>query len=118
VAGAIEEQPGLLGGRRLVGVAGTVSALSRVDQGLVGYDRSRIHHARLGLVAVERILGELAPLRVAQRRLRPTLEPGRADVIVGGTLVLAEAMEVLGFTELTVSESDLLDGVAGELLAR
>ena len=39
-------------------------------------------------------------------------------MIVGGALVLAEAVEVLGFGDLTVSESDLLDGVSPELLGR
>jgi hypothetical protein len=37
-------------------------------------------------------------------------------VIIGGTVVLAESMTVLGFDVLTESESDLLDGVASELL--
>ena len=35
-------------------------ALVRLDQGLVVYDRNRIHHARLSLATVERLLGELA----------------------------------------------------------
>ena len=38
-------------------------------------------------------------------------------MIIGGAVVLAEAMATLGFDELTASESDLLDGVAAELLA-
>ena len=52
---------------------------------------------------------------LAERRAWPALETERAEVIVGGTTVLAEAMLVLGFEVLTASESDLLDGVAAEL---
>jgi exopolyphosphatase/pppGpp-phosphohydrolase len=48
----------------------------------------------------------------------PALEAERADVIIGGMAVLTEAMAVLGFDALTASESDLLDGVAAELLTR
>ena len=116
VTGAIEAQPELGGAARLIGVAGTVSALVRLDQGLDHYDRSRIHHARLRLETIERLLGGLASVSLARRREWPALEVGRADVIIGGTVVLAESMTVLGFDVLTESESDLLDGVASELL--
>jgi len=116
VGKALEAQPGLGGASRLIGVAGTVSALVRLELGLVDYDRDRIHLAKLSRGAIERLLSELAAAPVAQRRDWPALEAERADVIVGGTVVLAEAMVALGFDELTASESDLLDGVASELL--
>jgi exopolyphosphatase/guanosine-5'-triphosphate,3'-diphosphate pyrophosphatase len=117
VTGAVKAHPELGAAAQLIGVAGTVSALTRLEQGLLDYDRGRIHHARLGLAAIERLLGELATLSLARRLEWPELESERADVIVGGAAVLAEAMVVLGFDQLTASESDLLDGVAAELLA-
>jgi len=117
VSGALEADPGLGEAARLIGVAGTVSALVRLEAGLVGYDRSRIHHARLSRDAVERMLAELASLSLVRRRERPALETERAEVIIGGACVLAETMVVLGFDSLTASESDLLDGVTAELLA-
>ncbi|MGA3354244.1 MAG: exopolyphosphatase [Acidimicrobiales bacterium] len=118
VAGAVRVEPGLAGAARLIGVAGTVSALVRLEQGIVEYDRSRVHHAVLSLSVIERLLGELAALSVARRVSWPALEAERADVIIGGMAVLTEAMAVLGFDALTASESDLLDGVAAELLTR
>jgi exopolyphosphatase/guanosine-5'-triphosphate,3'-diphosphate pyrophosphatase len=72
----------------------------------------------LSLSVIERLLGELAALSVARRVSWPALEAERADVIIGGMAVLTEAMAVLGFDALTASESDLLDGVAAELLTR
>lgn len=42
----------------------------------------------------------------------PCVQPGRAEVIVAGAAVVLAAMEALGFQELTVSERDLLDGLA------
>lgn len=116
VAGALQAEPALTRGRCLVGVAGTVSALVRLELGIVAYDRELIHHARLTLSSVERLLAELAALPLARRLEIPALEAERADVIIGGGLVLAESMATLGFTELTASEADLLDGVAAELL--
>jgi exopolyphosphatase/guanosine-5'-triphosphate,3'-diphosphate pyrophosphatase len=115
---ALASQPVLGLPARLIGVAGTVSALVRLDNGVVEYDRSRIHHARLSLAVIEHLLGELAAATVADRLTWPALEPERADVIIGGAVVLAEAMALLGFDALTASESDLLDGVAAELLGR
>ncbi len=117
VSRAVDDHPGLKGAARLIGVAGTVAALSRLDQGLVAYDRARIHHSHVSLAAVERLIGLLASIPLARRREWPTLAPERADVIIGGALVLAEAMTTLGFHVLTASESDLLDGIAAELLA-
>ncbi|MGD1011572.1 MAG: DUF501 domain-containing protein [Acidimicrobiales bacterium] len=117
VTAAVEANPDLRRGAQLVGVAGSVAALVRLDQGLVTYDRSRIHHAVLTRATVERLLSELAASSAASRRALPSLEPERADVIVGGAVVLAEAMDVLGFETLIASESDLLDGIVAELLA-
>jgi exopolyphosphatase/guanosine-5'-triphosphate,3'-diphosphate pyrophosphatase len=50
--------------------------------------------------------------------LRPGIEPARADVIVGGALVLAEVMVRVGIDSCVYSESDILDGVALDLLER
>ena len=116
VRGAVEAHPELGGALRLTGVAGTVAALVRLDQGILVYDRSRVHHAHLSLAAVERLIGELAAIPLPRRLERPALESERAEVIIGGATVLAEAMVVLGFEVLTASESDLLDGVVAELL--
>ncbi len=46
----------------------------------------------------------------------PTMVPGRADVICAGALVCARIAARVG-VDLTVSESDILDGVVAELLA-
>ena len=117
VAGALEASPELGGASQLIGVAGTVAALVRLDREIVPYDRDRVHHARLNLVAIEQLIGRLGAVTLARRVEWPALEIERADVIIGGASVLAEAMVALGFDVLTASESDLLDGVAAELLA-
>jgi exopolyphosphatase/pppGpp-phosphohydrolase len=41
----------------------------------------------------------------------PGVEPLRADVIVGGAIVLSEIMRRLDFDECLTSESDILDGL-------
>lgn len=108
--------PGLAAPRVMVGLAGTVSALVVLERGLERYDHDAVHGARLSRRAVERLLGELAGVPLAERRARPGLEADRAPVIVGGALVLDEVMGRLGHEELVASETDLLDGLAATLL--
>jgi exopolyphosphatase/guanosine-5'-triphosphate,3'-diphosphate pyrophosphatase len=102
--------------RLMVGLAGTVSALARLALGLISYDRDRIHHSRLTLERTQALLDELAALPVAARRELPAMEVERADVLVGGALVLAMVMDTLGHEEFLVSESDILDGMIYSLL--
>ncbi|HUY30044.1 MAG TPA: DUF501 domain-containing protein [Acidimicrobiales bacterium] len=115
---ALREHPALGDARRMVGVAGTVSTLAVLALGLARYERDAVHHSVLTREAVDRLAAELLAQRAAERTARPGVEPGRADVIAGGALVLAGVMAATGHDELVVSESDILDGIAAELLAR
>jgi len=101
----------------LVGLAGTVAALSRLDQELATYDRDRVHHHLLSREAVEKLLASLASQTAAERLERPGMEAERADVIVGGTLVLAALMRHFEIDACLTSEADILDGLAMTLLA-
>ena len=89
---------------RLVGVAGTVTTLAAVEQALPAYDAARVHGSTLSLGAVERLVGTFAALGVRERAALPGMEPKRADVILAGALVVAEAMRATGFDQLTVSD--------------
>ncbi len=91
-------------GGRLVGVAGTVTTLSAVAQALPVYDAERVHGAALARDEVEALVARLARLTVAARAALPGMEPKRADVILAGGIVVAEAMAILGFDRLTVSD--------------
>jgi exopolyphosphatase/guanosine-5'-triphosphate,3'-diphosphate pyrophosphatase len=77
----------------------------------VTYDRKAVHHYRLRRSSVERALVDLASLPASQRSGLPGIEEGRAELIVGGALVLATLMAHFGFEECLVSESDILDGL-------
>jgi exopolyphosphatase/guanosine-5'-triphosphate,3'-diphosphate pyrophosphatase len=118
VEGARSAHPVFVACKSLVGLAGTVSALTVLSLGLESYDRAAVHHARLSRAEVARLLGELTAVGVEARRARVGMEPDRADVIVGGAAVLLTLMEVLCFDELIVSESDILDGMVAELVGR
>ena len=110
------EIPGAASARRLVGLAGTVTTVAAVEQGLARYDRDRIHHFVLTRAAAEDVFRTLATEPRCDRAFNPGLEAGRVDVIVGGTAILVAVMRHFGFGECLVSESDILDGLVASLL--
>jgi exopolyphosphatase/guanosine-5'-triphosphate,3'-diphosphate pyrophosphatase len=114
--GVTADLPAFAAAATLVGLAGTVAALAAIDQGLDTYDRSRVHHYLLTREAVERMLFTLVSESTAARRRRPGVEQDRADVIVGGTVVLAALMDHFGFETCLTSEADILDGLVSSLL--
>jgi exopolyphosphatase/guanosine-5'-triphosphate,3'-diphosphate pyrophosphatase len=99
-----------------IGVAGTATQLAGVYLELAEYDRDRVHGAAIPLADVRRLLERLAGLTVEQIRALPSMHPNRADVITGGTLVLARVAARLQVPDLIISESDILDGIALALM--
>ena len=96
----------------VVGVAGTITSLAALDVGLDEYDRDRVDGHVLGVDGLERQLGRLAAVPVAERRKIRPLDPERAPVIVAGAVIAREVLGFFGVGELDVSERDILDGAA------
>lgn len=100
---------------RLIGLAGTVSTLSMLDQGLAAYSWGKVHHAVLERATVEHWRRTLAREPAAARAQRAGMVAGRQDVIVAGAIVLEAVMRRFGFDRCLVSESDILDGLVASL---
>jgi exopolyphosphatase/guanosine-5'-triphosphate,3'-diphosphate pyrophosphatase len=111
----VRELPAVLGARRFVGLAGTVSTVAAVEQGLAEYDTDRIHHFVLTHAAVEDVFRTLATEPRADRIHNPGLEEARADVIVAGCCILVAIMRTFELEECLVSEADILDGLVRSL---
>lgn len=116
VGGARTTLPTIPAGSLLVGLAGTVSTLACLEFGITVYDRERVHLSRLSREAVERWLRTLSSETSRERLDHPGMVEGREDVIVGGTVILSVVMEAFGCQECLVSEDDILDGMAINLL--
>ena len=99
-----------------IGVAGTATTLAGVYLELEEYDRERVHGASIPLPAIAELLHRLAGLTVEEIRALPSMHPGRADVITGGALVESRIAALLNVENLIVSESDILDGIALQLI--
>jgi exopolyphosphatase/guanosine-5'-triphosphate,3'-diphosphate pyrophosphatase len=98
--------------RTLVGLAGSVTTVAGIALGLTEYDSARIHHSRVSAARVHEIAGDLLGMTRADRAAIPVMHPGRVDVIGAGALILDRIMIRFGFTEVLVSEHDILDGIA------
>ena len=114
---AIAAHPRLLDAHRLVGLAGTVSTLSSLAQGLATYDRDRVHHSVLTDEQVLFWYKTLAAEDRTARLARTGMVKGREDVIVGGAMILHLVMARFQMRECLVSEADILDGMVAGLLA-
>ena len=102
--------------RTLVAVAGTATTLQACALGLDRYDPDLIHRSILTLTDADRATRELAAMTNDQRAAIPVMPKGRGDVIVAGATILVGTMRRFGFEEAVVSETDILDGLALELL--
>ncbi len=102
--------------RTLVAVAGTATTLQACALGLERYDPDLIHRSTLTLEDAERTLRELAAMTNEERAAIPVMPKGRGDVIVAGARILVDSMRRFRFDVALVSETDILDGLALELL--
>jgi exopolyphosphatase / guanosine-5'-triphosphate,3'-diphosphate pyrophosphatase len=102
--------------RTWVGVAGTMTTLSALAQGMTTYDSDAIHLSRVAIDDLLAVCGDLVAMTVVQRLALGPMHAGRADVIGGGAILVEELARELreraGIEELVVSEHDILDGIA------
>jgi exopolyphosphatase/guanosine-5'-triphosphate,3'-diphosphate pyrophosphatase len=101
---------------RIVAVAGTATTLAAIAGTVDPFDPARIHGTRLSLDELRALIARLAALDLDQRAAVPGLGAARADVIVGGALVLLAACEHARASELIVSCGGLRVGLAAEAL--
>lgn len=100
-----------------IAVAGTATSLASIDQKLVRYDSEKVDGYGLLVEAVDRMLGELAAIPLAERREVTGLHPDRAPTIIAGAAILLESMRLFGLGSIEVSEADILHGAALDLAA-
>ena len=106
-----EKSVPLAGTATLVGLAGTVTTVAAIAQGLDAYDSDAIHHSRISFDQVQEITSRLLASTHAERAAIGAMHPGRVDVIAAGALILLAVMKRTGAQEVVVSEHDILDGI-------
>jgi len=98
-------------GSAFVGIGGTIVNLGAIHLGLPAHDPDRLHGLSLTREVIQEEIALFASLPLARRRQVPGLEPKRADVILGGTLIIAGAMDHFRQERIIVSCRGLRYGV-------
>jgi exopolyphosphatase / guanosine-5'-triphosphate,3'-diphosphate pyrophosphatase len=111
VRAALKWRAGLPKETELVGVAGTVVSLAQCHLSLSAFDAKKIDGTELTRGDIHRLVEELKWRSVAERKEMSGIEPGRADVLLAGALILWRSMECLNFPKLRVSTRGLRYGV-------
>ena len=100
--------------KTVVGLAGTITALAHLDKGLEAYEPKQTHRSRLTIERIQALYADLCAADLETRRAM-LADPKRAEVIVGGAVLLVTLMRELSIDSMLVSESDILDGLAASL---
>lgn len=96
----------------LIGLGGTITTMAAMLQELEQYDVTRVHGYRLTLDETGKLLGRAASLPLVKRRTLAGLSPARADIIVGGMIVVRAVLRAAKSDALRVSTTGILHGIA------
>src|SRR3954452_6263318 len=112
VAGALERAPWVpRSGSRIVGIGGTMRNLAAAAQREAGVAEFGVQGFLLTHDALDGLVDELAKRPPSERGEVPGIKPGRADIILGGALVVQAVLDEGGFDAIDVTEAGLRVGV-------
>ncbi len=104
------------GDARLAGVGGTIRNLAAAAQKRLDMPDIDVQGFELTRDSLEELIELLASRPASKRGSVRGIKPDRGDVILGGALVVAAAMEHGGFDRMEVTEAGLREGVFFERL--
>ncbi|MBC8162111.1 MAG: Ppx/GppA family phosphatase, partial [Roseiflexaceae bacterium] len=95
----------------LAGIGGTIRTLAEIDMKMRGYSLDRVHGYQLRRDRLEALVEQLRGTTLKQREDMPGLGSDRADLILGGAVILRQLMRQGDFSEITVSGYGLREGL-------
>lgn len=95
---------------QLIGIGGTATSLSTIKQELPIYDTGKVHNSQVTRAELEDIIKILAEKTSVEREKIVGLEAKRADIILGGALILLSLLTVTGDESFTICDYDNLEG--------
>lgn len=96
---------------KLVGIGGTITSLSAINQELEVYSMEKIHNSIVTIDDIENILQNLKKMTLNDKKSLKGLQSKRADIITAGVKILHIIMKKLELREIIVSEYDNLEGL-------
>ena len=91
-------------------IGGTATTMAAVALALEKYDPAVIDGTRIGVAQAGEMAQKLLSMPVDEVMKMSGMDPRRADIIGGGSLLMYRIMRMLGLSEITVSERDNLEG--------
>jgi exopolyphosphatase / guanosine-5'-triphosphate,3'-diphosphate pyrophosphatase len=116
VAGELEQLGWWSGGGHIVGIGGTIRNLAAAAMKRLKLPDIDVQGFQLTRAALEQLIEELAARPASKRAQVKGIKYDRADVILGGALVLATALDEGGFESIEVTEAGLREGIFFERL--
>ncbi|MFO1519941.1 MAG: Ppx/GppA phosphatase family protein [bacterium] len=102
----------------LIGLAGTVTTLSAIDQRLDPYDSKKIQGASLTYAGLSRIVEEMKSKPLEERKRMVGMEPKRADVLLAGAAILEAVMRKFKADHVIVSDHGIRYGLLYQKFVR
>lgn len=101
----------VFGCTRMIAVAGTATSIVTIDKEMAVYDSSKVNGVQISKSKLESIERRLSVMDLFELEHVVGLDPRRAPVIIGGFVILEEAMKAIDMNAYTASESDILEGI-------
>ena len=99
-----------------IGIAGTVTTLSAVKQGLEPYNSDLIHKYKLSLKDIKDTKNLFLKNQISDRKKIKGLAPKQAEVILAGNIICEKIMKKYAIKEILVSDRGLRWGLLYEML--
>jgi exopolyphosphatase/guanosine-5'-triphosphate,3'-diphosphate pyrophosphatase len=113
------EQITAIGFDRVIGTSGTILSLGAVAATAErGTPPPELRNLRISAKQLRRLLKTMVGLDLEQRLAIPGLDPRRADLIVGGAVLVDTILRRLGATELTLCDLALREGLVLDYIRR
>ncbi len=100
----------------LVAVAGTATTLGAIHAGLDAWTDGAVQGHLIPADDLSALTAQLLGTCTADIAAMGPVQAGREDVLAAGALILDALVRRFGFDEVCISEADVLDGLALELL--
>lgn len=102
----------------LIGSGGTVTSVAAMVEARFRRKHDSLHGIEVTRPAVMQLLSDLSRSTAEERRRMPGLTPERADIVLAGTLVLAEAMKLTGAGSVFVNARGIREGIVIDTVRR
>jgi len=99
------------------GASGTIQSLADIAAH-VFHDRDPKRLSLLSLEDLKAVAALLCSLSLDERKVLPGMKPRRADIIIGGAVILETIMTELNIPEIAISSHELRDGLLLDYLCR